>query len=270
MYDKAKVYFVIDEAHCILDYDIHTSLGIQSKNFATIWGSSFECKEITIEVYKRRDNCKIFSNDLIDLIKKHERGRIIIYCVIQSGCNDLFMTLQPLLPDKSLGVYHRGIGDEQWQIIISDWKNSKIQIMIGTNAFGMGINSSDVCLVIHCVAPLNMNNISSPCLKCDNYRNQIKEQPTYENCVEDILHLLDTVEEINESSNCEITEDDVVEVFCKSNTKKFGNLVAHGYIEQKISLYYSSPNAQTLSMNMFIIGIKEGAKERAIVDSWYY
>ena len=65
--------------------------------------------------------------------------------------------MQPLLPDKSLGVYHGGIGDEQRQSIISHWKDSKIQIMIGTNAFGMGINSPDVYLVVHCVAPLNMS-----------------------------------------------------------------------------------------------------------------
>ncbi|UZN99576.1 uncharacterized protein OCT59_000843 [Rhizophagus irregularis] len=352
MYSKAKVRFVIDEAHCILDYgnfreswknlgllkknwpivpimlltatctykdaqDIHTSLEIPSENFAMIRGSSFERKEITIEVYKRRDNREIFSNDLISLIKKHERGRIIIYCATQLGCDDLFATLQPLLPDKNLGVYHGGIGDEQRQSIISHWKDGKIQIMIGTNAFGMGINSSDVYLIVHCVAPLNMtnliqeigragrdgnearsvmfysikkdlrtnfgilaenretcfdiqnmtdqererklyldisvhkihevllfcrnqyecrsqiinryylwngDNVPSPCLKCDNCKNRIKEQPTYENCVEDILHLLDTVEEMNYSNNCEITEDDIVDVFCKSNTKKIREL----------------------------------------------
>ncbi|RGB24424.1 P-loop containing nucleoside triphosphate hydrolase protein [Rhizophagus diaphanus] len=141
--------------------DIRTSLGIQSKNFATIQNFSFECKEITIEVYKRRDNRENFSIDLIDLIKKQERGRIIIYCATQSGYNDLFVTLQPLLPDKSLGVYHGGIGDEQ---------HSKIQIMIGTNTFGMGINSSDIYLVIHCVAPLNMTNLIQEIGRagCDN------------------------------------------------------------------------------------------------------
>lgn len=137
--------------------DICTSLEIPSENFAMIRGSSFERKKITIEVYKRRDNREIFSNDLISLIKKHERGRIIIYCATQLGCDDLFATLQPLLPDKNLGVYHGGIGDEQRQSIISHWKDGKIQIMIGTNAFGMGINSSDVYLIVHCVAPLNMS-----------------------------------------------------------------------------------------------------------------
>ncbi|CAB5376239.1 unnamed protein product [Rhizophagus irregularis] len=144
----------------------------------------------------------------------------------------------------------------------------------------------------------NGDNVPSPCLKCDNCKNRIKEQPTYENCVENILHLLDTVEEMNYSNNCEITEDDIVDVFCKLNTKKirelgltelqvyksgrkpkFGkpkelagymlaDLIVRGYVEQKISLYYSSPNAQTLSMNVFIIGLKEGARERAIIDSY--
>jgi superfamily II DNA helicase RecQ len=137
--------------------DIRTSLEIPSENFAMIRGSSFERKEITIEVRKRRDNRETFSNDLVDLIKEHERGRIIIYCATQSGCDDLFAMLQPLLPDKNLDVYHGGIGDEQRQSTISHWKDGKTQIMIGTNAFGMGINSSDVYLVVHCVAPLNMS-----------------------------------------------------------------------------------------------------------------
>lgn len=137
--------------------DIRTSLEIPSENFAIIRGSSFERKEITIEVHKRRDNREIFSNNLINLIKDHERGRTIIYCATQTGCDDLFAMLQPLLPDKNFGVYHGGIGDEQRQSIISHWKDGKIQIMIGTNAFGMGINSSNIYLVVHCVTPLNMS-----------------------------------------------------------------------------------------------------------------
>ncbi|PKK65475.1 P-loop containing nucleoside triphosphate hydrolase protein [Rhizophagus irregularis] len=131
--------------------DIRTSFGIPSENFAMIRGSSFERKEITIEVYKRKDNRELFSNDLMSLIKMHEGGKTII--------DDLFAILQLLLPDKNIGIYHGGLGDEQRESIMSCWKNGKIQIMIGTNAFGMGINSTNVYLVIHCVAPLNMTNL---------------------------------------------------------------------------------------------------------------
>ncbi len=137
--------------------DIRTSLEISVENFAIIQSTSFERKEISIEVFKRKDNREIFSNELMNLIKKHENERAIIYCATQSGCDDLFAILQSLLPDKNLAVYHGGLGDEQHESIMSHWKDRKIKIMIGTNAFGMGINSSDVYLVIHCVVPLNMS-----------------------------------------------------------------------------------------------------------------
>ena len=60
---------------------------------------------------------------------------------------------------------------------------------------------------------------SPPCLKCDNCKNRVKDKPTYENCINDVFHLLEIVEEMRNNSN-EINEDDVIEVFCKSNTKK--------------------------------------------------
>jgi len=99
------------------------------------------------------------------------------------------------------------------------------------------------------------------------------------------------------NNNFKITEDDVVEVFCKSNTKKiqesglaelevyksgqkpkFGklkelagymvaDLVICNYVQQKTSLYYSLPNAQTLSASIFITGLVAEAKVRVMEDS---
>ncbi len=145
----------------------------------------------------------------------------------------------------------------------------------------------------------NGDNIPPSCLKCDNCRNWIKEKLTYENCINDVCHLLKIIEEMN-NNNFEITEDDVVEVFCKSNTKKIqksglaklevykngqklkfekskelagymvADLVIHNYVQQKTSLYYSSPNAQTLSASIFITGLVAEAKVRVMKDSWYY
>ena len=77
-----------------------------------VWNSSFKRKEITVKVCKRKNNCEIFSNDFISLIKKHEEERVIIYCAIHSGCDNLFAILQPLLLSKNLGVYHRKIEDK--------------------------------------------------------------------------------------------------------------------------------------------------------------
>src|SRR3954464_15546710 len=84
--------------------DIRTSLEIPVEKFSIIRGTSFERKEISIEVFKRKDNREIFSNELMNLIKKYENGRVIIYCATKSGCDDLFVILQPLLPDRNLAV----------------------------------------------------------------------------------------------------------------------------------------------------------------------
>ncbi|CAB5306689.1 unnamed protein product [Rhizophagus irregularis] len=226
----------------------------------------------------------------------HEGGKTII--------DDLFAILQLLLPDKNIGIYHGGLGDEQRESIMSCWKNGKIQIMIGTNAFGMVLlfcQNQYECRIqlISQYHFWNGDNIPSPCLKCDNCKNRITEQPTYENCIEEVFHLLEIIEEIS-NNNYEIIEDDVVEVFCKSNTKKiqesglneleiyksgrkpkFGkskefsgyilaDLIVRGYVEQKTLIHYSSPNAQTLSASVFIEGLMTEAKARVIEDSWYY
>ncbi len=50
----------------------------------------------------------------------------------------------------------------------------------------------------------------------------------------------------------------------------FVNLVIHDYIKQKISLYYSLSNAQTLSISIFIMKFEAEAKVRIMIDSWYY
>ena len=60
--------------------NIRISLKLPVENFAIIRGTSFERKEIAIEVFKRKDNREIFSNELVNLIKEHENGRVIIYC----------------------------------------------------------------------------------------------------------------------------------------------------------------------------------------------
>ncbi|CAI2176515.1 18738_t:CDS:2 [Funneliformis geosporum] len=92
--------------------DIRTSLKISVENFTIIRGTSFKRKVIAIEVFKRKDNHEIFSNKLMNLIKKHENGRAIVYYATQSGCNDLFAILQPLISYKNLAVYHEELGDE--------------------------------------------------------------------------------------------------------------------------------------------------------------
>ncbi len=61
------------------------------------------------------------------------------------------------MPHKNLAVYHERLGDKQHESIISYWKDHKIKIIIRINAFDIGINSSDVYLVIHYMTLLNIS-----------------------------------------------------------------------------------------------------------------
>ncbi len=91
--------------------------------------------------------------------------------------------------------------------------------------------------------------------------------------MEDIFHLLDIIKEMGNKNIREITKENIGEVFYKSNIKRiqelglvkldiyksdqkskfekpkeltyymFTDLIVRSYIEQKISLYYSLPNA---------------------------
>ncbi|CAI2196967.1 20508_t:CDS:2, partial [Funneliformis geosporum] len=45
--------------------------------------------------------------------------------------------------------FHGGLRDEEREMAINNWKSDYTQIMIATSAFGMGINSNNISVVIH-------------------------------------------------------------------------------------------------------------------------
>ena len=54
------------------------------------------------------------------------------------------------------GIYHAGLDVDKKTKTHHDFINNKIKIVVATIAFGMGINKSDVRVVIHYGAPKNI------------------------------------------------------------------------------------------------------------------
>jgi len=54
--------------------------------------------------------------------------------------------------------YHAGMSILDREKVQIDWKNSKIKVLVSTNAFGMGIDKPDVRLVIHFHIPDNIES----------------------------------------------------------------------------------------------------------------
>ncbi len=84
---------------------------------------------------------------LIQYLKKEE-GSGIIYGATRKRCEELAQWL-PEKARRPIGVYHAGLEPAQRQRVQNDFMSGKLSAIVATNAFGMGIDKSDIRYVIH-------------------------------------------------------------------------------------------------------------------------
>nr|WP_241634829.1 DNA helicase RecQ [Fusobacterium gastrosuis] len=113
--------------------------------------------------FKVVDNT-IYDDDLIDeksFIKNYllkNKGKSgIIYCSTRKNVEDIYNFIKNIL-GKSVTKYHAGLSKEQREQNQQDFLNDNIEIMVATNAFGMGINKSNIRYVIHANIPSDLEN----------------------------------------------------------------------------------------------------------------
>lgn len=97
---------------------------------------------------------------LFKLLKKHQTENIIIYCSTRVECERLWRLIKYYdFKDKYLvDFYHGGLEKQQRTKSQDNFLQGKIKIMIATNAFGMGVDKSDVRVVIHYQVSANLEN----------------------------------------------------------------------------------------------------------------
>ena len=86
----------------------------------------------------------------ISILKKI-KSSAIVYVRSRIETEQLAKTLE--LEGISCGYYHGGMSFKKKELMYSDWINNKFSVMIATNAFGMGIDKSNVEVVIHLNIP---------------------------------------------------------------------------------------------------------------------
>ncbi|XP_019415166.1 PREDICTED: ATP-dependent DNA helicase Q-like 3 isoform X8 [Lupinus angustifolius] len=92
--------------------------------------------------------------DLSNTIKSMGDVCAIVYCLERSMCDDLSLRLSH--NGISCAAYHAGLNNKVRTSVLDDWISSKIQVVVATVAFGMGIDRKDVRIVCHFNIPKSM------------------------------------------------------------------------------------------------------------------
>ncbi|HKP00462.1 MAG TPA: ATP-dependent DNA helicase RecQ, partial [Nitrospiraceae bacterium] len=81
------------------------------------------------------------------LVDETQQGTVLIYCATRRGVEEVAEWLER--SHRSVGYYHAGLSDEGRRLVHDDFRRGTLRILAATNAFGMGIDKSDVRLVVH-------------------------------------------------------------------------------------------------------------------------
>jgi len=127
--------------------DIITLLALKKPD---IYMTGFDRKNLSFTVI-RGENKQDFTLKYINT-NKEQSG--IIYAATRKEVDNLYSLLYK--KGYSVGKYHAGLPDNERQRYQEDFIYDNISIMVATNAFGMGIDKSNVRYVIHYNMPKNM------------------------------------------------------------------------------------------------------------------
>ncbi len=177
-------FYAIDEAHCISEWghdfrpeyrnirptinkignapvialtatatdkvrsDIKKSLGIED---AAEFKSSFNRPNLYYEV---RPKSKDIDKQIITFIKQHPGKSGIIYCLSRKKVEELAEILKA--NDIKAAPYHAGLDSPTRSQTQDDFLMERIDVIVATIAFGMGIDKPDVRFVIHYDIPKSL------------------------------------------------------------------------------------------------------------------
>ena len=176
-------FFVIDEAHCISEWghdfrssylklhilkelnntniialtatatnkvikDICTSLELKNPN---LFKKSFFRKNLAYQVFYTEDKL----SKLQQIFKKNHSPSIV-YVNSRAKTKELSNYLNA--HNFKSSFYHGGLTPIEKKVAYDNWMSEKTPIMVATNAFGMGIDKSNVKIVIHYNLPKSIEN----------------------------------------------------------------------------------------------------------------
>ena len=129
--------------------DIICSLGLSTPYFLV---TGFDRENLFFQVDKPQSKDRF----ILDYLDRHKGESGIIYCATRKNVDSLYTLLKKR--NISVAKYHAGMSIEERKQMQDDFVFDYTSIVIATNAFGMGIDKSNVRFVIHYNMPSSMEN----------------------------------------------------------------------------------------------------------------
>lgn len=131
-----------------VQHDIQKNLGMLNAN---LFKSSFNRKNLYYEIRPKTANV---DRDLIRLVKQMDGKSGIIYCLSRKKVEELAQVLQ--VNDIKALPYHAGLDSATRAANQDAFLYEKVDVIVATIAFGMGIDKPDVRFVIHYDMPKSL------------------------------------------------------------------------------------------------------------------
>lgn len=91
---------------------------------------------------------------LLRYVKTHKQESGVIYCATRKAVDSVYTLLRT--HKIQAGKYHAGLSEQERKQAQDDFSFDRLQVMVATNAFGMGIDKSNVRYVIHYQMPKSL------------------------------------------------------------------------------------------------------------------
>ncbi len=179
-------FFVIDEAHCVSEWghefrESYRQLSLLKEQFPTIPVAAFTATATTAvekdiaEQLRLQDPLRVRGSifrsnltiraehrikdgraQLLEFLKTEKGNAGIIYTLSRKSTESIAYFLQ----GKGINAapYHAGMPTEEKNRIYGDFVADRIQIVVATIAFGMGIDKSNIRFVVHMTLPKTVEN----------------------------------------------------------------------------------------------------------------
>ena len=147
LYDKPIITCFTATASEEVRNDILKSLKLKKPK---IFITGFNRENLNINIIKSGSK----NEYLFDYLEKNKVSSGIIYCATRKEVDNIFFKLQE--KNYLVGRYHAGLSEIERKENQENFIHDKINIMIATNAFGMGIDKPNVRYVVHYNMPKNI------------------------------------------------------------------------------------------------------------------